>query len=80
MTRLEKLGLSPVYVSPTPRVGVAWGATRGVIPPGGKGGLYIFLRDHLPTNYGCTVLFTIKRDGHTLGMGERCTAARAPVR
>ena len=29
VTRLEKLGLSPVYVSPTPRVGVAWGANRG---------------------------------------------------
>jgi hypothetical protein len=80
VTRLEKLGLSPVYVSPTPRVGVAWGANRGAgIPSGGTGGLYIFLRDHLPTNYGCTVLFTIKRDGHTLGKGERCTAATAPV-
>ena len=37
VTRLEKLGLSPVYVSPTPRVGVAWGANRGGNPSGWEG-------------------------------------------
>ena len=74
--RLERLGLDPVYVEPTDVVGIPWGAAAGPPPPGANAGLYVFLRWHKrAADFGCTVVFTIKRGGHVLGEGARCPPA-----
>ncbi len=74
--RLQRLGLTPVHVEPTDGVGIPWGAAPGPIPRGSRSGLYVFLRGKRATDFGCTVVFRIKRDGHVLGEGARCFGAR----
>ena len=74
LERLKDLGYSPVYVQPSWSVGVPYGATDGPIA-GANPGLYVFLRRNRATDYGCTVIFTIERDGHELGEGARCPTA-----
>jgi hypothetical protein len=73
--RLKQLGYSPVYLQPSPTVGLPWGASSGDPRPGDHAGLYVFLRSVRADDFGCTVLFTIKRDGHVLGEGARCPRA-----
>lgn len=70
--RLQELGYSPVYVEPSASVGVPFGASEGPTVPSANTGLYVFLRWDGAEHYGCTVVFTIKRDGHVLGEGARC--------
>ena len=70
--RLQRLGMTRVYVQPTVRTAIPWGATPGPVQHGNRTGLYVFLRDNRAADFGCTVLFTIKRDGHILGEGARC--------
>jgi hypothetical protein len=74
LERLKDLGYAPVYVQPSCSVGVPYGAADGPIA-GAKPGLYVFLRRSRATDYGCTVIFTIKRDGHELGEAARCPTA-----
>ncbi len=76
--RLQRLGLNPVHVEPTDGVGIPWGAAPGPTPPGSTTGLYVFLRSMRPdaAALGCTVAFRIKRDGHVLGEGARCSRDR----
>ena len=87
--RLRKLGYVPVSVTPAEGVGVPWGAIPGTPRPGSTEGLYVFLRGNVAipkrraADFGCTVVFTIKRGGHVLGEGARCpvrsaAAASAP--
>ena len=79
--RLRKLGYTPVSVTPTDGVGIPWGAAPGAPKPGTTVGLYVFLRGDLTiprrtaADFGCTVVFTIKRGGHVLGEGARCPAS-----
>jgi hypothetical protein len=73
--RLKQLGYSPVYLQPSPTVGLPWAASSGDPRPGDHAGLYVFLRSVRAADFGCTVLFTIKRDGHVLGEGARCPRA-----
>lgn len=71
--RLQQLGLTPVHVEPTDDVGIPWGSAP--IPTSSVGsttGLYVFLRGRRAADFGCTVVFSIKRDGHVLGEGARC--------
>jgi hypothetical protein len=70
--RLQKLGYSPIYVEPEPSVGTPFGAAKGASVGGPNAGLYNFLRWYRAADYGCTVLFTIERDGQVLGEGARC--------
>jgi hypothetical protein len=73
--RLQDLGYAPVHVEPSASVGIPFGAAEGPIAGGAETGLYVFLRWQRAADYGCTVVFTIERDGHTLGEGARCPAA-----
>ena len=74
--RLREAGLSSIYVAPSAQVGMPWGAINSdVVDPGKHAGLYVFLRWNRAADFGCTVIFTIKRDGHVLGEGARCPAA-----
>jgi len=70
--RLQRLGMTPVHVQPTEGSAIPWGAAFGPVEHGSRSGLYVFLRDNRAADFGCTVLFTIKRDGHVLGEGARC--------
>jgi MFS family permease len=70
--RLRELGYSPIYVEPEATVGTPYGAAEGASVGGPHAGLYVFLRWYRAADYGCTVLFTIERDGHVLGEGARC--------
>ena len=70
--RLERLGLTPVHVQPTAGPAIPWGAASGPVEHGSGSGLYVFLRYNRAADFGCRVLFTIKRDGHVLGEGARC--------
>jgi hypothetical protein len=74
--RLRDLGYSPVFIEPNASVGAPYGGTgaypKSEGPGGGRPGLYVFLRWRRAADFGCTVLFTIERDGHTLGEGARC--------
>jgi hypothetical protein len=70
--RLEQRGYAPVYVEPSQGVGVPWGAVDGDVVTGGRAGVYVFLRWTRASDYGCSVLFTIERDGQVLGEGARC--------
>jgi hypothetical protein len=70
--RLREAGYSPIYVQPGPQPGVPWGAFNGPPVTGGRSGMYVFVRWDGASRYGCTVIFTIKRDGHVLGEGARC--------
>ena len=78
--RLRKLGYVPVSVTPAEGVGVPWGAIPGPPRPGSTVGLYVFIRGNIAiprrraADFGCTVVFTIKRGGHVLGEGARCPA------
>ena len=51
------------------------GAAAGPPHPGPNAGLYVFLRWNRAADFGCTVIFTIKRGGHVLGEGARCPPA-----
>ena len=73
--RLKELGFSPVYVEPSATVGTPYGASNGPTVTGGHAGLYVFLRWNHAADFGCTVIFTIKRGGHVLGEGARCPTA-----
>jgi hypothetical protein len=77
VTRLQRLGLTPVHVEPTVRTAIPWGATSGPVAPGARAGLYVFLRDNRAADFGCKVVFEIKRDGQLLGEGARCPAVLA---
>ena len=70
--RLQELGYSPVHVEPSASVGIPYGAAEGQTVAGATTGLYVFLRWNRAADFGCTVIFTIKRDGHVLGEGARC--------
>jgi hypothetical protein len=70
--RLQALGFEPVHVEPWASVGIPYGAVEGPTVGGPRTGLYVFLRWDGAAHYGCTVLFTIERDGHALGEGARC--------
>jgi hypothetical protein len=70
--RLQEAGFSPIYVSPSAQPGIPWGAYNSYPAPGIRGGLYVFLRWTRAADFGCSVIFTIKRDGHVLGEGARC--------
>ena len=70
--RLERLGMTPVHVQPTAGPAIPWGAASGPVEHGSGSGLYVFLRYNRAADFGCTVVFTIKRDGHVLGEGARC--------
>ena len=74
---LQRLGLTPVHVEPTDGVGIPWGAAPGPTRPGSRTGLYVFLRGTRAADFGCTVVFSIKRDGHVLGEGARCSGEHA---
>jgi hypothetical protein len=74
MRRLRELGLSSIHVEPTAMVGLPYGAVNGPVVPGSHTGLYVSLRWNRAADFGCTVVFTIKRDGHVLGEGARCPA------
>lgn len=71
--RLVELGLSPVVVEPTDATARFVGAiSRDSLDPETKEyGLYVFLRGD-STIGKCELLFSIKRDGHTLGQGAHC--------
>jgi hypothetical protein len=71
--RLERLGLARIHVQPNDEVGIQWGALPGRTVPGRGEGLYVFLRDNRAADFGCAVIFSIKRDGHLLGEGARCS-------
>jgi hypothetical protein len=65
-----------VYIEPYSGVGVPYGGA-GEYPEseglsGGNPAVYVFLRWSRAADFGCTVLFTIERDGHVLGEGARC--------
>ncbi len=73
IARLHKLGLTSVSVQPAQTVGVPFGAApyTGTFGPGS--GIYVFSRwGFTAASFGCTKLFTIKRDGHELGEGGEC--------
>ena len=70
--RLQRLGMTSVHVQPTDGSAIPWGAASGPVEHGNGSGLYVFLRDNRAADFGCTVLFTIKRDDHVLGEGARC--------
>jgi hypothetical protein len=71
--RLRAAGLTTIYVEPSPTVGIPYGASQSNPKHGPHAGLYVFLRyNATPAEYGCTTIFTIKRDGHVLGEGARC--------
>ena len=70
--RLERLGMTPVHVQPAAGPAIPWGAAPGPVEHGSGSGLYVFLRYNRAADFGCTVVFTIKRDGHVLGEGARC--------
>ena len=72
--RLQDLGYSPIHVEPSATVGTPYGAVEGPTVGGAQTGLYVFLRWGRAADYGCTVVFTIERDGHVLGEGARCEA------
>ncbi len=72
--RLHDLGYSPVHVEPSASVGIPYGAAEGPTVGGAHTGLYVFFRWTRAADYGCTTIFTIKRDGHVLGEGARCPA------
>jgi hypothetical protein len=74
--RLQALGYSPVYVEPTWEVAIPYGATAGAPTHRRHSGLYVFVRQDLnAAQFGCKVIFTIKRDGHVLGEGASCARA-----
>jgi hypothetical protein len=85
VSRLHDLGLSSAYVEPFADVGIPYGAIDSPVGPFGTflnpivpsdhTGVYVFLRSADAADYGCIVVFTIKRDGHVLGEGARCPAA-----
>jgi hypothetical protein len=73
IARLRKAGLTSVSVQPAQTVGTPYGAASytGVFPAGA--GIYVFSRwGFTAATFGCTKLFTIKRDGHELGEGGEC--------
>ena len=73
--RLERLGLDPVYVEPTDGVGIPWGAAAGPPRPGRTQASTSSCAGIRAADFGCTVIFTIKRGGHVLGEGARCPPA-----
>jgi hypothetical protein len=74
VNRLEELGATSIHVAPSAGVGIPYGAVGRPIVPGSDTGLYVFLRYSRAADFGCTVSFTIERDGHVLGEGGRCPA------
>jgi hypothetical protein len=73
IARLRALGLSPVRLEPPTGAGLPYGAVAGrPLPARLEPGLYVFLRWSRAADFGCTVVFTIERDGHVLGEGARC--------
>ena len=74
--RIREAGFDPVYVSPAHGPGVPFGGSGFGLVPGGRPGLYVFLRnEERAADHGCTVFFTIKRDGNVLGEGSFCRDA-----
>jgi hypothetical protein len=73
VVRLHRAGLSSVSVQPAAQVGLPFGAVPYTGVFGESAGIYVFSRWGFTTaSFGCAVLFTIKRDGHTLGEGANC--------
>jgi hypothetical protein len=70
--RLKQAGLDPIYVKPSQQAGIPWGAYNTWDDPPPGAGLYVFRRSGDRTDFGCDVIFTIERQGHVLGEGERC--------
>lgn len=85
VTRLNDLGLDRTRVRPQGDVGVPWGGEENapglsfdqqaeeVFESDEDTGLYLFIRgpDRV-SDYGCELIFEIKRDGQLLGQGARC--------
>jgi hypothetical protein len=77
--RIQEAGFYPVYVDPARPPAIPYGGSGGALAPGGRPGLYVFLRyDDRAAQFGCTVFFTIKRDGHLLGEGAFCPKDNSP--
>jgi hypothetical protein len=73
VTRLHKAGVSSVSVQPAAQVGLPFGAVPYTGDFGESAGIYVFSRwGFTAASFGCDLLFTIKRDGHTLGEGAKC--------
>jgi hypothetical protein len=79
--RLREMGYWPLYIEPNAGVGAPYGGAGEHPEPGqpigGRPGLYVFLRWDRAADFGCTVLFTIERDGHVLGEGASCPTRAA---
>ena len=74
VTRMHHLGYPFVEVQPSPQPGIPWGETDVLTHRGSQTGIYVFLRRNRAADFGCPVLFTIRRGGHILGEGARCPA------
>jgi hypothetical protein len=76
IARLRRLGYASIYVEPSAMPGIPFGAVDDHVHPGAHPGthvgLYVFLRWSRAADFGCAVVFTIKRDGHALGEGADC--------
>jgi hypothetical protein len=73
VNRLRDLGLATVSVQPINDVGRPWGSLETTAPSPGDTGLYVFARGtYSAADFGCTVVFTVRRGGHVLGEGARC--------
>jgi len=73
IARLHKAGLTSASVQPAQTVGVPFGAASYTGVFGAGSGIYVFSRwGFTAETFGCTRLFTIRRDGHELGEGAEC--------
>ncbi len=73
IARLHKAGLTSASVQPAQTVGVPFGAASYTGLFGAGSGIYVFSRwGFTAETFGCTRLFTIRRDGHELGEGAEC--------
>jgi hypothetical protein len=73
IARLRREGLTSIQVQPAPQVGYPYGAEPWTGSFGENAGVYVFYRwGTRASDFGCTVVFTIERDGHALGEGARC--------
>ena len=79
VTRLQDLGASIVYVSPTANTSLPWGGSEPGLEqgdtPSEEFGWYVFERWAADIPQQCRVEFEIRRDGHLLGRGGLCAPA-----
>jgi hypothetical protein len=73
IARLRKAGFTSVSVQPAQTVGVPFGADSYTGVFGDGAAIYVFSRwGFNAASFGCTPVFTIRRDGHELGEGAQC--------